>query len=254
MTILTDLFDCPKTWTYSTLSRDNDKIENLFLTLIGGITPKALAENFGSAAFGMGFTSRLNIIYSEDYIAPQLFATRKTVDFSALAPDLERIHNISGEYTFAPEVEKTFQAWIDTGMHPKPTDGRLAEYIPRRWLHLSKLCMIYAAAESSSLTIEISHYEKAKTALLEAEAVMPKALVFVGTNPFREAIHNIQSWLLAEFEKTGKAVTEADLKKKLLTDVSPQYLNPMIVELVQSGMVALTENGGQRLYLPKASK
>ena len=125
MTMLTDWFDCPTTWTYGTIARDLDRIENLCFTMIGGITPKALAENLGHAAFGMGFTARLNIIFSNDYKPPQLFAQTQAPDLEPFTQDLMRIQQMNGDFRFAPEAAAELQEWVDGGMQPAPSDGRL---------------------------------------------------------------------------------------------------------------------------------
>ena len=250
MTVLTDLYDCAKTWTYATLARDEERIENVYLTMIGGITPKALAENFGAAAFGMGFTARLNIIYSEDYKTPKLFGQTTVPDFSPLLQILSRIHALSGEFTFEPDAAEELQAWVDEGMPPIPSDGRLAEYVPRRWLHLVKLCMIYSACESNSLRVAKRHLAQARSTLLEAESVLAKAVEYLGTNPMMEAVRNIHAWLKLEYRKSKTPILEKFLKHKLLHDVGPQYINQFILELVNSGYAQMVGDGPTRAYIP----
>lgn len=250
MTILTDLYDCAKTWTYATLARDEERIENVYLTMLGGITPKALADNFGSIAFGMGFTARLNIIYSDDYKSPKLFIENSDPDYSPFQQDLAEMHKLSGEYTFDPQAAHELQTWVDAGMPPAPTDGRLAEYNPRRWLHLVKLAMICAACEWNQLRILPRHLAQAKAILLEAETVLPHAIEYFGANQMMEAVRTIYSWLKAEFKKTSKPIPERALKFKLLKDVGPQYINQFIQELVSSGYVSMSGEGINRVYTP----
>jgi hypothetical protein len=250
MTQLADLYDCPEVWGYGTISRGDEKLENVFLSIIGGITPKSLATNFGAAAFGQGFTSRLNMIYSEDYKIPDLFGTRSVPSVDSFQKDLQQIAKLHGAFTFTKEAEREFQSWLNSGMLPAPADGRLQEYLPRRWMHLAKLCMIYSAAERNDLIIEISQYEKAKAALLEAEAVLPKALEFMGTSPVMEALRNVHSWMLSEYNTKKLPISETKIKQKLLFDVQPQNLNSTIIELVASGYAKVLGTGPDRKYIP----
>ena len=250
MTILTDLYDSPTVWTYATLARDIEKVENVFVSIIGGITPKALAANFGSASIGIGFTSRLNMIFSEDYKAPNLFGTQDLPDMETFRQDLVQIASLQGRFRFSAETRKEFQAWVSSGMEPAPTDAKLQEYLPRRWLHLAKLCMIYSVSEGNDLMINLKHYHAAKDTLLEAEAVLPKALEYMGNSIVMEALRNVHTWMLAEFAKTKTGITEIELKKKLLVDVQPQSLNSTIIELVCSGYVKQIGVGADRRYLP----
>ena len=212
--------------------------------------PKALAANFGSASIGIGFTSRLNMIYSDDYKVPNLFGTQDVPDMETFKQDLVQMASLNGRFKFSAETRKEFQAWVSSGMEPAPTDAKLQEYLPRRWLHLAKLCMIYSAAEGNDLVINLKHYNAAKDTLLEAESVLHNALEFMGNSTVMEAIRNVHSWMTAEFTKTKTGISEIELKKKLLADVPPQSLNSTIVELVMSGYIKQMGAGADRRYLP----
>jgi len=252
--LLTDFYDCASQWSYQTLSRDEDKIENLCLTMIGGITPKTLAENFGNAAIGLGFTARLNIIYSDEVRLPKLFDVdgtplqREAPDYSSLLSDLREIHNLSGAFTFSAAAGRAFQTWIDEGIKPIPSEAKMAEYIPRRWFHLTKLAMIISASESSIKEITLAHAERAKELLLGSEASAAGAFEHFGTNPLIGALQNAWAWAKLEYPK---GLSELTLKRKLLQDVAPQHLNSCIQELVQTGMFTLVGEGSSRTYIPK---
>lgn len=251
MTILTDLYDCPTTWTYATIARDIERIENVFVSVIGGITPKALAANFGPAAIGIGFTSRLNMIFSDDYKVPNLFSSEEPADLQSFRDDLKTMSNLTGKFRFSSDTVKEFQAWVNAGMEPAPTDARLQEYLPRRWLHLAKLCMIYSVAESDRLFIEKRHYLAAKETLLEAEAVLHNALEYMGNSITMEALRNTHNWMQAEYTKTGMGIKEIKLKQKLLIDIPPQNLNSTILEMVASGFIkVMHKQNEERRYIP----
>lgn len=248
--VLTDLYDSQTTWTYATLSRDEDRIENVCLTMLGGITPKTFAQNFGAASIGAGFTARVNFIYSAEYKAPEIFSSIARFDYEPFLQDLKKIHNLSGECFFDRASALALQAWVTAGMPPAPTDAKLAEYLPRRWLHLVKLCVIYALAESSNLLIELRHFEAAKETLLEAEAVAGPAFEFMSGNPMMEAIRNAHIWALAIYAQKPVPIPEMQLKRKLLQDIQPQHLSFALGEMVNSGYFkALTE--GSRSYVPQ---
>jgi hypothetical protein len=254
MTVLTDLYDCPTSWTYATIARDSERLENVFLSILGGITPKALAANFGSASIGMGFTARVNMIFSEDFKAPDLFGVQELPDMQTYQEDLQHMATLSGCFKFSRETMEEFQSWVSSGMAPIPSDGKLQEYLPRRWLHLAKLCMIYSIAESDRLFIELHHYKKAKQTLLEAEAVLHQALEYMGSSNVIEALRNVHSWMMAEYNKTKSAISETKLKHKLLFDVPPQNLNSTIIELVSSGYATVVGTGPDRKYIPVLMK
>ena len=252
MTILTSLFDCPKVWLYQTLSRGTTRIENLHLSLCGGITPKSIQRNWGEGAIGMGFTARLNMIYSEESKPIDLFAVKQEPNFDPLVKDLKQIYDLGGAFVVEPDAAAYLQDWVSKGMPPIPADSRFAEYNPRRSIHWLKLCMAYCVAESNDLIIRKHHCERARETLLEAEAVLPLAFEHLGQNPMLNAINSVHQWMKIEYATGGKKpIPEFRLRRKLMADVPPQYVEAAINELVGSGMVTLQpQPNGSKCYIP----
>ena len=250
VTTLTDFFDCAKLWRYATLSRDEDRIENLYLTLLGGITPKTLADNFGAKAIGAGFTARVNFVYSDEYSPPNIFGTVSVPDLSSFQLDLAAIHKMHGTFHFSREAAQRLQALVTAGIPPTPTDPKFEEILTRRWVHLTKLAMLYSAAESSNLKIELTHLDAALETFLEYEACMAQSFAYMGASPVAQAIREIISFIKNEYALTGRPVTEAAVKKILLKDVQPQYVNSVLSELLQSGQLLVLTQGTMRTYTP----
>lgn len=250
MTLLTDLFDCPRTWSYQTMSRGDSKLENVHLSICGGITPKSIQRNWGEGAIGMGFTARLNLIYSEDSTPIDLFGQVQEADLSSFAYDLSTIYSLQGNFQVTNSAKKELQEWVTAGMPPIPADTRFAEYNPRRSIHLLKLCMVYSVAESNALIITSEHVAKARETLLEYEAVLPLVFEHMGQNPMLSALTNLHQWLKIEYGLTKKPIIEARLRRKLLTDVPPQYLEATLREFVDSGMATVTPTATGKGYTP----
>lgn len=251
MTMLTDLYDSPKVWLYETLSRGTTRIENLHLSLCGGITPKAIQRNWGEGAIGLGFTARLNMVYSEESKPIDLFGVREEPDFTPFAKDLKSIWELGGPFLTTPEAAKLLQEWVSAGMPPIPSDSRFAEYNPRRSIHWLKLCMLYCVAESNDLIIRPQHIEQAKETLLEMEAMLPLAFEHMGANPMLAAINSLHQWLKVEYAISKKALPEFRVRRKLMADVPPQYVDASISELINSGMVTVQpQPNGTRSFIP----
>lgn len=250
MTDLTDFFDCPKTWRYETLSRGEQTIDNLFLTIAGGITPKSIQNNWGEAAIGMGFTARLNFVFSEESRPIDLFGIQSEPDFSALSADLAHIYDLRGRFSVTAEAAKLLQTWVSNGMPPIPADSRFADYNTRRSLHWIKLCMVYCAAAGNSLIIDASHVERARETLLEAEAALPFVFEHLGQNPMLAALNDVHKWLKIEFAVAREPIIEQRVRRKLMADVPPQYVDAALTELVSSGLctAAFTQRG--RAFTP----
>jgi hypothetical protein len=110
--------------------------------------------------------------------------------------------------------------------------------------------MVYSVAESDSLIITSEHVAKAKKTLLEYEAVLPLAFEHMGQNPMLHALNSVHTWLKIEHGIARQPIPEFRVRRKLLQDVPPQYLDAALNELVNSGMatkVALAKGVG---YVP----
>lgn len=254
MTLLTALFDNPKVWTYQTLSRGEAKIENLFLSICGGITPKSIQRNWGEGAIGMGFTARLNMIYSEEAKPMDLFGVKIEATLEHLLHDLTTIYNLNGQFSVTKDAMRELQSWVSDGMPPIPADTRFAEYNPRRSLHWLKLCMAYSVAESNELIITSEHVARAKETLLEYEAVLPLAFEHMGQNPLLHALTSLHQWLKIEHTIAKAPVIEARLRRRLLADVPPQYIESALKEFVESGMATVVPTQKGKGYVPIHTK
>lgn len=234
---LADLYDCPEHWQYSLISRNDTILDHVYLTIIGGITPKMVAESLGQRSLGLGFTSRVVFVYSEDVTRQPLFPTGDPPDISFLQDDLIKVHELRGPYTITVEAATTLKAWYDAGMPPAPNDSRFSEYIPRRHIHLIKLAMLVAAGRRDKREITLEDYEFAKAMLLEAEETMPIALEEVGQNPMIDAMKRTQRWALIEFRTNGRQpFHESVIRRRLLTGgIQSNYLEQTLQAMLTSG-------------------
>ena len=254
MTQLTDLFDCPKIWESETISRGTKRVENLFLSILGGITPKSIQTNWGEAAIGMGFTARLNLIYSEEAKTIDLFGQTEVPDLGNLLHDLKAIHALYGRFSVTKEAAKFLQSWVSAGMPPMPADTRFAEYNPRRSIHWLKLCMVHCAAAASDMIITLEHAERAKADLLEYEAMLPLAFEHLGQNPMLAALNSLHSWMKIEYSLRRVPIAEARIRRKLLMDVPPQYVDSAINELLAAGLCSTQPSQSGRVFIPNMTR
>lgn len=237
MTVLTDLYDCQKLFSYSTLNRKDDiRIENSCLNLIGGITPKSIGENFGPSAIGMGFTARLFMVYAEEAEKKDLFSFDKAPNTSDLAEDLSKIQSQIGEITISDAGKEFAREWYSTGCAPLPADSRFAEYNPRRHIHWLKIAMLVTASKGQSI-IEPWHLEEAKKLLLAMEAEMPLALEFMGANPMSNAVKSIHRWMMVEYAVKKLPIPESRVRRQLIQEIPVQYHDPTIENLIQTHLI-----------------
>lgn len=173
---LTDIYDNPEKYTAPRRTTKSVEIDRPIVNILAGATPDKLGDFFPDVAWGQGFTSRLLLIYGTAVESSDrnIFAKRYETDATWLKQRLNYFHKeLHGEFEWAPDAALAMNTWANDGLPPVPTYGRLRHYNSRRLSHVLKLAMISAISADHDLNIELSDFERAKTWLLEAEALMP---------------------------------------------------------------------------------
>lgn len=254
-TILTDLYDAndKAIFTYATRGRaEQDVVESSYATLLGGTTPKAIAESSGIKMLGTGFFARFIIAYAEQRKAMSPFKRGPQVDLSPLVEDIQQISSLIGDYAFTPAAQKVYDDWYFSGMSPAPTDARLAEYVGRRPSHLLKLCMIFAVSKRNDLIVEEEDVIEARQLMLETEVEMRLAVEKAGQDKNSEAIDYVHDWACKQFLMTSSPIRESYLRAQLIQHVPPFQLSLIVDSMISTGM--LRQVGGQgaaRLFVPQ---
>lgn len=250
--VLTDLYDCPNVFEYQTITRGTDRIEHVYLNVLGGATTKGLSEIIGSQALGLGFTARLFFVCADGGLHIDPFAEPPKVDPAALVSDLESIHKLRGPFSFSPSAIEEVRNWYAEGMPPIPDDPRFAEYLPRRLTHWIKLSAIRSASRHQGMLIDVEDLAKARADMLEMEKEMPLAFENFGANPAVEAIRQVKRWFIVQYMVGQKApIPEREVINKLMPHIPPQYLQTTCDSMVSSGILAsMGGSRGDRLFVP----
>jgi Protein of unknown function (DUF3987) len=178
--ILTDMYDCPKEWTYKTKNRGQVSLNDLFLCIIAATTPDGIAKGIPASALEEGFASRVLFIYQADTPrrnAIPVLTQEEIILGQELAEELATIGQLEGQYTLDADATKWFIAWYET-MQP-PADKRLEGFWGRKHDHLLRIGMILAGS-SHSTVIEQAQLEAALLALEGVEQNAPQALAEIG--------------------------------------------------------------------------
>lgn len=257
MVDLTDVYDCPELFDYVTATQGQNSAPNVFLTLIGGTTPKYLRESWTSTVLDEGFPARIILVWSDQVMNVDLFSDNddesETVDNEyekALVSDLKEINKLKGRFTWAEDSRKEMADWFSRGMPPIPGDPRMQHYCTRRHVHACKLCMIISAARRDDMEITMGDLEAARDMLLEAEAAMPKAIQGIGANPIRDQMVMVQNFVRAEFTRTHKGVEEYKVRDLLMNELDPYRVPAMLNELVIGRWLIASGQEPNRLFLP----
>lgn len=253
---LTDIFDSPNEWAHKTKSSGTTKIKNPFLNLIAATTPDWISRSMPLDTVGIGLTSRIVFVYSDTPRRkpprPKLSDAQNALAIM-LAEDLNKIAAIAGEYTFSPDAEKMYDEWyLDRVENPNPTgDSRLSGYYERKPVHLLKVAMILAAAETDETVLQTKHLELAFGLFDRIESKMPLVFAGVGKNPLQGDITAIMTKVLNE----PAGVSLQELVRQFSHSVRREELMEILDTLVLMGTVVqiqgrfyaagtVPENGG----------
>jgi hypothetical protein len=163
------------------------------INVLAGLTPTSLSMVMPAEMIGQGYTSRLILVHSGKVAKRITFPSPPDpVLGDAIVEKLQRLQTFSGVMKYSPEAEVLLDQ-IYQGYVPL-VDSRLQHYCSRRFIHLLKLCMIFASMRES-LTITSEIVEEANTNLSYAEAYMHLALGEFGDAKYAKATQAIMEVL-----------------------------------------------------------
>jgi hypothetical protein len=226
--------------------------QNPNFNMVACSTPKGLKERFTDDIFEMGLPARISMIYADDKVEVPLFEERSTTEDleASLVHDLEQISLMKGDYKWEDSTALELQSWVMEGMQPKPADPRFAHYCARRLAHLTKLCMIAAASHTSELMVQHEDLVVAQRLLLEAESVMVGAIKAIGANPLKEQIASARAFVDTNFKIMKRPVPEQIFLRFLYNEVPIQYVDAVIMALINSAYVRAVGDAPNRVFTP----
>ncbi len=178
LSILNNLYDCPSIFEERLRKQDERlRIERPHICILAGTQPNYLGAVLPETAFGMGFMSRMIMIYAPvPTRAPLFVETAFNIDLQDnLVHDLRQIGELRGQFTIDSQTIPIIEHWhAKESLRDAPTHSRLRHYNARRIVHLLKLAMAFSAAESNDLVVRQTHWAGALSLLLCAEAAMPE--------------------------------------------------------------------------------
>lgn len=233
------------------------KIARPQVNILGGSTPSNLIELMPEGAWTQGFTSRIIMVFSDEKIIGDDFASQSKPLSQELLHDLRIISTLVGQYKVTPAYRDAVNNWRQLGEPPVPSHPKLLHYNTRRRMHLYKLSLISAIDRSNSPVIDVEDFNRAMGWLLEAEALMPdifKAGAIGSDGKVQDELYHFI--LTKQGEDPNRGVPER-LLVNYARERLPAHSVMRSIELMQlSGMikkVAYNKTTGQYSYrvLPK---
>lgn len=225
-------------------------IPNPQINLIGGTQPAYLATLLPEEAWGLGFTSRIVMVYSTETTAISLFGKRE--DRSAIWKSLvdagKELLKLHGPLDFDTAAQEAIQEWFNSGIQPAPDHAKLDNYQPRRIIHLLKLCMVAWASAGGTGQITLAQCLRAKEWLLSAEATMPDIFKDMAVSSDSSVIADLHHFLWSAWIKEKQKPIPQQRLYHFLSSKLPSEKVQKVLDIAERSNII--KQVGLGLYVP----
>ena len=250
VSIINDLFNCKPSFSERVRGRGTAStltIENPHLCMLLGTQPAIFARIIPLEAWQMGLTARLLICNADEAIRRPVFTSVTKYDttlFDRIASDLRALSFLAGEY----KPNKDYQDKLNAFHMENPgaiTHSRFEDYNVRRSLHLNKIAMCVAAAQSNELVLTGEHFDQALAYLKLSEKDVSKLFDNLLTSQgFQDSVEQV-----LHSSATLSTVTHAELERKLRRTHKPAEVGQIIRSMLQAEDIVFSHyNGGVPVY------
>lgn len=252
LNFLNDIYDNNNNYRESrrTQSRKIDAV-NPQINILAGTQPAYLAALLPEEAWGMGFMTRMVMVYSAERFNVRLFdkRTANKETFGELLDGLKILLKAHGEADWEQSAMDAIQSWADAGFPPEPEHSRLESYNSRRILHIMRLCLVSAASGGHPLLITLVDFQRALGWLIQAEETMPDIFKEMVQRSDAQVIQELHMFVWGIWAKDKKWVHEARLIHFLQTKVTSDKLDKILSVAVRSNI--LDHDVEKHLYRPR---
>lgn len=243
LNVLNDLYDCRNMFEDRTRKDGLKIVEKPHLNLIAGTQPAYLNHILPQAAFGMGFTSRIIMVYSGVPVENEMFASDMKAEVlkQKLVHDLQIVQKTIGPIERAPEATEFIEHWYKNVRKVEAPDHQLLQnYNTRRPVHVQKLAMLSSLSRGGDLIIEVKDYERALDLLRAAEAEMPEIFKEMTSSEDEKEIKEIHRYVFKYCEQTQEeGIPEAKLRNFMTRRVPVNKMDFFLATLIQTGRLKL---------------
>jgi hypothetical protein len=254
--LLTHLWDCPP---------DNDELKRSGqgtglitfpgVSLLCGTATENLGATIHGDLWGSGFMARVVMVFSaEERIPVDMFEAvqRNEELFLECVADLKAIGSLKGPMNWTPEARALINDFRHNAKKGAPTHNKLTHYVTRRWVHLTKLCMV-SALSHQRMAITPADFHEAKSWLLAAEADMPEIFKDMISHSDGEVYHELQTTFFSVWNKMGrKAVPNSWLFQFFSTKTAAHNVARMIEVAERADIIRRVAgtSGDDTLWVP----
>lgn len=236
---LTDWYDCGDKWTYETKGAGTDNIVNVWVNLIGAITPSLIQSSMPLQAIGGGLTSRMVFVYAEKRgkIISFPMPTPEEIKLrDVLSIDLESISMLRGEFVPDTGFLELYDPWYQSeDKDCSISDSRFDHYIDRRSTHLRKLTMVLNASRTDSMLLEAQDFKRALDMMRFVEKYMNKSFGGAGRADLSDLVYGVSTIVIERGE-----ILRSELMRIFRYDADSGDMARVIETLVESSEISVS--------------
>ena len=255
LSIINELFDHKDSYREERRHSLKEPIEipRPMTTLLVGSQPGFLATLLPDAAWTMGWTSRMLMVYSSTAPDVPLFGEYKNQDktMSGLVKKLDEVADYYGEMKWDQSAIAEMERWRKDKWAPVPDHPKLANYLPRRGtIFMVKLAMIAAMSRGETLAIRMQDVERARGWLLEIESLMPCIFRDMIMRSDDQVIEEVFQYSFEIYLKHRTPLASAQILRFLAQRTPAEKAERILSLMEKSGIFERV--AGTETYIPRA--
>ena len=227
---LTDWYDCKPEWTYRTKNMGTDKINGVYVTLLGATTPEVILSSMPREFIGGGFASRVIFVYESQkgkIVEYPIITDEEKRLRELLFLDLQQISLLKGQFRVDESFLGIWGPWYrEQSAHPPFRSFQFGGYVERRPKHVMKLSMIMSASRTDEMIITAGDFTKALGILEITEKNMANTFSGVGRSDLAEVTNRVMK-TIAEY----KEINMSELLRLYYTDADKETMLKIIATL-----------------------
>lgn len=240
LTLYNELYDVRSVYKARTRSNGEINLQSPYCSIITGAQPAFLASTLPEQAWGMGFMSRLIMVFGTQRTRTSAFE-HEDVDRklqTKLIMDLRETSKLYGYFKWDKPAIALYETWwVEKGGPPTPGAKRLGMgYNSRRDLHFFKLAMAHSLSRGTDLRITQEDAQKAISLLLRTEDRMKAIFNEMAQAGATMAIADVLETVKQETLE-GKGIEESRLIHMLLQRFPATQVRSLIDNLLNTGVL-----------------
>jgi len=212
--LLTELYDCEDINEEKKRGHDKGMALNFpGLSMLVGTATQNLGNTIKEDLWGSGFMARVILVFSAQKIVPKNMFKPREVDETLSLTLLERftaLKDFVGPMHWEPAAQEMLQEFRQNADLEAPLHNRLTHYATRRWMHLTKLCMI-AALNDERMNVRDEDVDLALSWLLNAESQMTEVFKDMVSHEDGNLHEEMRHQFFQLAMKTNEPVTQQQL-------------------------------------------